>query len=129
MSVIRRVIGLSLGICVLSGCAVIRPGEVGVKQRLGTLDTKIREPGTVLINPFTTKVVKVPTRTMNIEVELSLPSKEGLNVSSVISILYNIDPEKARDVIQNVGMNYERWLMHSLTVDYCFQFAGIHYRK
>ena len=36
---------------------------------------------------FVTRVVMVPTRTMNLEVELSLPSKEGLNVNSVISIL------------------------------------------
>ena len=76
MSTILRSIALSLGAFVLSGCAIIRPGEVGVKQRLGTLDTKIHEPGSVLINPFTTKVVKVPTRTMNIEVELESPSKE-----------------------------------------------------
>ena len=126
MSVVRRFIGLSLGAFILSGCAIIRPGEVGVKQRLGTLDTKIHEPGSVLINPFTTKVVKVPTRTMNIEVELSLPSKEGLNVNSVISILYNIDQEKARDVIQNVGMNYENILIlsvfRSAASDVCAQF-------
>ena len=126
MSVLRRVIVVSMFGFILSGCAVIRPGEVGVKQRLGTLDTKIREPGTVLINPFTTKVVKVPTRTMNIEVELSLPSKEGLNVSSVISILYNIEQDKARDVIQDVGMNYENILIlsvfRSAASDVCAQF-------
>ena len=126
MSVVFRSIALSLGAFALSGCAVIRPGEVGVKQRLGTLDTKIREPGTVIINPFTTKVVKVPTRTMNIEVELSLPSKEGLNVNSVISILYNIEQDKARDVIENVGMNYENILIlsvfRSAASDVCAQF-------
>ena len=44
MSVLRRVIVVSMFGFILSGCAVIRPGEVGVKQRLGTLDTKIREP-------------------------------------------------------------------------------------
>ena len=35
------------------------------------------KPGNVLLNPFTTKVVKLPTRTKNLEVELCLPSKEG----------------------------------------------------
>jgi len=109
-----------------AGCAVIRPGEVGVKQRLGHLDDTIHEPGSVLLNPFTTKVVKVPTRTMNIEVELSLPSKEGLNVNAVISILYNIDQTKARDIIQNVGLQYEKTLILSVfrssASDVCAQF-------
>ena len=111
---------------VASGCAVIRPGEVGVKQRLGNLDDTIHEPGSVLINPFTTRVVKVPTRTMNLEVELNLPSKEGLNVNSIISILYNIEQDKAREVIQNVGMNYEEILIlsvfRSAASDVCAQF-------
>ena len=124
MSVVRRSIALSLGAFALSGCAIIRPGEVGVKQRLGTLDTKIHEPGSVLINPFTTKVVKVPTRTMNIEVELSLLQKR--DSMSIQLFLYNIDQEKARDVIQNVGMNYENILIlsvfRSAASDVCAQF-------
>jgi len=121
-----RLVVQSMSVFILSGCAVIRPGEVGVKQRLGHLDTTIHEPGSVLINPFITKVVKVPTRTMNLEVELSLPSKEGLNVSSVISILYRIDQEKARDVIKDVGPNYEDILILSVfrssASDVCAQF-------
>ncbi len=110
----------------LSGCAVIRPGEVGVKQRLGRLDTTIHEPGSVFINPLTTKIVKVPTRTMNLEVKLNLPSKEGLNVNSVISILYNIDQDKARYVIEEVGLKYEQILILSVfrssASDVCAQF-------
>ena len=116
----------SIALLIVSGCAIVRPGEVGVKQRLGHLDTTIHEPGSVLINPFITKVVKVPTRTMNLEVELSLPSKEGLNVSSVISILYKIDQERARDVIKDVGPNYESILILSVfrssASDVCAQF-------
>lgn len=38
-------------------------------------------------NPFTTIVIKAPTRTVNMEVNLNLPSKEGLNINSGISIL------------------------------------------
>ena len=80
----------ALTLLLLGGCAIIRPGEVGVKQILGRLDTKIHEPGGVLINPIVTTMVKMPTRTMNLEVELNLPSKEGLNINAIISILYNI---------------------------------------
>lgn len=128
-SIINTIRTSILGLLVLlffTGCAVIRPGEVGVKQRLGNLDNKIHEPGNVLINPITTRVVKVPTRTMNLEVELNLPSKEGLNVNSVISILYNIERTKARDIIKDVGLDYENVLIlsvfRSAASDVCAQF-------
>lgn len=121
-----NIISLTCISLLVSGCAIVRPGEVGVKQRLGKLDTNIHEPGTVVVNPFITKVVKVPTRTMNLEVELSLPSKEGLNVNSVISILYKIDQEQAPNVIKNVGPNYEDVLLlsvfRSAASDVCAQF-------
>ncbi len=130
MSSFKRLLKTSIsglaGIILMSGCAIVRPGEVGVKQRLGKLDSTIYEPGSVLINPLLTKVVIVPTRTMNLEVELSLPSKEGLNVNSVISILYNIDESKAKEVIENVGLGYEDILILSVfrssASDVCAQF-------
>lgn len=119
---------LVISVLFLSGCAVIRPGEVGVKQRLGKLDDKVRQPGTVLVNPITTKVVKIPTRTENIEVALNLPSKEGLNVYSEISILYNIDDSKAAEIIQEVGTDYENVLIlsvfRSAAADVCAQFLA-----
>ncbi|MEC7984326.1 MAG: prohibitin family protein [Myxococcota bacterium] len=115
-----------LTLSLLSGCAVIRPGEVGVKQQLGKLDSKVHQSGSVLINPFTTQLVKVPIQTKNIEVNLSLPSKEGLNVNSVISILYSIEEEKVRELIENVGLDYENVLIlsvfRSAAADVCAQF-------
>lgn len=123
---LRQALLVVLFVTFLTACAIVRPGEVGVKQKLGKLDDKIYNPGTVVINPITTRVVKVPTRTMNMEVNLSLPSKEGLNVASVISILYNIDRNKAIDIIQNVGPDYEDVLIlsvfRSAAADVCAQF-------
>lgn len=123
---IHRLVTLTSMSIFITGCAIVRPGEVGVKQRLGKLDTSIHEPGTVIVNPFITKIVKVPTRTMNLEVELSLPSKEGLNVNSIISILYKIDQELAPNVIKNVGPQYEDVLIlsvfRSAASDVCAQF-------
>ena len=110
----------------LNGCAIIRPGQVGVKQSLGKLDSQIHNPGSVIINPIITKMVIVPTQTTNIEVNLNLPSKEGLNVNAVISILYSIEENKVRDLIENVGLDYEEILILSVfrssAADVCAQF-------
>ena len=110
----------------LPSCAIVRPGEVGVKQRLGKLNDKIHEPGTVAINPLSTTLIKIPTRTVNLEVSLNLPSKEGLNVLSEISILYHINPEKAITIIEEVGADYEEVVIlsvfRSAAADVCAQY-------
>ncbi len=109
-----------------SGCAIVRAGEVGVKSRLGKLNTKIYAPGVVGLNPFTSRLIRVPTQTVNREVQLNLPSKEGLNVSAEISILYHIEAEKARDVLLDVGLDYEEVLILSVfrssSADICARF-------
>lgn len=90
----------------LSSCAVVRPGEVGVKQKLGKL-SEPKESGIIGFNPLVAKVIKLRTQTTNIEVLINLPSKEGLTIKSEISILYNIDPKAAKKIINEIGLSYE----------------------
>ncbi len=91
----------------LFSCTIIRQGEAGVKRRLGKIDPEYVEQGPRFYNFFTTTIIKVPTRTVNIEVKPDLPSKEGLTIRSEISILYRIKPEATPRIVQNIGLNYE----------------------
>ena len=110
----------------MASCAVVRQGEVGVKRKMGVLDPNIIEPGASMFNPLTTTIIKLPIRTVNVEIQSKLPSKEGLNVQSVISILYHIKPENAADIIENIGTNYERVVIRSVfrsaSADVCSRF-------
>jgi regulator of protease activity HflC (stomatin/prohibitin superfamily) len=99
---------------ILTNCSVIRQGEVGVKRRLGKLNDNIIQPGAVGYNPFLTKIIKMPIRTMNMEINSNLPSREGLNVSAVISILYHIEPTKAPDIIETIGVGNETNVISSV---------------
>lgn len=111
---------------ILTSCAVIRPGDVGMKQRFGKLKGKTKTQGLMFYNPFTSSVVRVPIRTINKEIKLNLPSKEGLNVRAEISILYHIEQDKARDIISSVGRGYEKTLIlstfRSASADVCARF-------
>jgi regulator of protease activity HflC (stomatin/prohibitin superfamily) len=123
----KKLILFSLAIIlIIPSCAIVRPGEVGVRQSLGRLRGKPVSPGLALINPFTTILVKIPTRTVNKEIKLNLPSKEGLNVSSEISILYHVKEEKAIDIVNEVGRYFERVLIlstfRSASADVCARF-------
>jgi len=102
--------GFSL-LFMLAGCTTILPGEVGVPRRFGQLGEQTRGPGLVVHSPIGISYVRVPVRTTNIEVQLDIPSKEGLNVRSEVSILYHIEEAAAQRVLEQVGPNYEGDLM------------------
>lgn len=87
-----------------TSCAIIRPGEVGVRSSFGKLKGEVKTSGMIVYNAFATKVIKIPTRTINRELNINLPSKEGLTIQSDISILYHIKGEKAKELIQNIGL-------------------------
>ena len=94
-----------------SSCTVIRQGEVGVKRRLGKINKTQLDEGPKIFNPFLATILRVPIRTENIEVKLSLPSKEGLTIMSEISILYHIKKSAAADIVRTIGMNYENTMI------------------
>jgi regulator of protease activity HflC (stomatin/prohibitin superfamily) len=92
----------------VSSCTVIRQGEVGVKRSFGKIKPEPLMEGARVFNPLVTTIIKLPTRTMNMEVRLPLPSKEGLTVQSDVSILYRLEGKYAPKVIENLGRNYEQ---------------------
>ncbi|MFK7971431.1 MAG: prohibitin family protein [Bacteroidia bacterium] len=112
----------------LTSCAIIRPGEVGMKQTMGKLKPTVYNSGAVSFNPIFTKVVKIPVRTENLEMKLSLPSKDGLNIRSEVSILYHIKSDQAAMIIKDIGPNYEDVLiasvLRSAAADVCSRFMA-----
>jgi regulator of protease activity HflC (stomatin/prohibitin superfamily) len=114
------------GICgLMASCAVVRPGEVGIRQKLGKLSDKIHTQGPVFFNPFTSKVVKTDIQTNDLELALNLPSKEGLSVNAQISILYRLEKNKVPDIIRTYGLDYEGIISNvfrSASADVCSRF-------
>jgi regulator of protease activity HflC (stomatin/prohibitin superfamily) len=110
---------------VLTSCAVIRPGEVGVKQKLGKLSKTSHFQGAIWYNPFITKVIRTNIQINDIELSLSLPSKEGLSVIAQISILYQIDKNNVPKVIKNIGLGYKTIISNvfrSASADVCSKY-------
>lgn len=100
-----------MAILLLSSCRVVRQGNVGVKRTLGKINNNVLNEGPRLFNPFVSTIIILPVRTINMEVKLDLPSKEGLNVAAEISILYHIDKNKATEIVANIGSDYENILI------------------
>jgi prohibitin 1 len=91
----------------ITSCVTVRQGEIGVKRTLGKYSDKTYNGGLAFFNPFVSVVEKVNVMTQNLEVELSIPSKEGLNIRSEVSILYNVIPKRVPDLLRNIGQDYE----------------------
>ncbi len=88
-------------------CVTIKQGEVGVKRKLGTYSDQGYTEGLRVYNPVTSRIIKISTQTENLEVGLNIPSKEGLNIYSEVSILYNVDAKEAPDLLRQIGTDYE----------------------
>jgi len=121
----KNIVILVSAALVMSSCAIIRPGQVGIKQKLGRLSEKVHVRGPVFYNPFVSRVIKVSVQTNNLELELSLPSKEGLSINSQISILYKLKQDEVPNVIKNLGLRFETIITNvfrSASADVCAQY-------
>lgn len=115
---------LLLGIFMVS-CTVVRPGQVGIKTRLGKVKGNTKTGGLMVFNPFIARVIKIPVRTINRELLINLPSKEGLTIQSEISILYRIKPEMAVKVYVEIGTGYDKVVtsvFRSAAADVCSKY-------
>jgi regulator of protease activity HflC (stomatin/prohibitin superfamily) len=96
-----------IGAMMLQSCVTVKQGEVGVKRKFGKYSDKGYTEGLRIYNPLISRIVTISTQTENMEVGLNIPSKEGLNIQSEVSILYNINPKDAPDILRNIGTDYE----------------------
>jgi regulator of protease activity HflC (stomatin/prohibitin superfamily) len=117
---------LFLGLVSLTSCSTILQDEVAVKRTLGKLNDDIYYSGLRFYNPFLSKLIRVPINTINLEINVGLPSKEGLTVQSEISILYKIKTSEVQNIIKYTGLNYQGVLIlpvfRSASADVCSEF-------
>jgi prohibitin 1 len=113
----------------LCSCAIIRPGEVGIKQKLGKIKSDHLSQGPYFFNPFTTIIYKIPVRTVEAFNTLDVPTKEGLTVKSEIALLYHVKPEAAREVYTKYGMNYQEVIVESNFRAVVRHIAGMYFAK
>ena len=91
----------------LGACAIVRQDELGVKTRFGRVTSGPLQPGAQFVFPGVNSVLRVPARVVNREVRLEMPTREGLNVSAEVSILYRVKPDQVANILATSGTGYE----------------------
>lgn len=82
---------------------------------MGKIIGKERDPGVYVHNPLFSKYVKVPTRTINMHVNLDyLPTKEGLSVSCDLSVLFHVERDYAVKIVETVGVRNGEGIIQSV---------------
>lgn len=91
----------------LSACATVRQDQLGVKTRFGRVTSGPLQPGAQFLVPGVNSIIRVPARVVNRGVRLEMPTREGLNVSAEVSILYRVKPDQVAEILATSGVEYE----------------------
>jgi len=101
------ILAFVLVILLLSSITRVGTGHVGVLTLFGKVQTDgILGEGIHLINPLKTNN-EMSIQTQTLKESASVPSSEGLMMSLDTSLIYHLNPDRAAEVFQKIGADYE----------------------
>jgi regulator of protease activity HflC (stomatin/prohibitin superfamily) len=83
----------------------VQAGHVGVVTTFGKVHPEHLAEGAHVVAPWNS-VHPMSLRTEEVKEVMDVPTKEGVTVQLEASLLYSLDPEKAADVFQKIGLEY-----------------------
>lgn len=106
-----RLIGIAaaaflLVILLFASVTRVGTGHVGVLTLFGRVTNETLPEGIHLINPLKTNN-ELSIQTQTIKESANVPSSEGLMMNLDTSLIYQLNPEKAAEVFQKIGADYE----------------------
>lgn len=93
-------------VTLLRSVTVIQTGEIGIVDLYGQVSDQPLTPGIHLKNPMA-RLTTYSTQIREVKETLETPTKDGLMLTVDVSVLYRIDPSKAKQLYQTIGANYE----------------------
>jgi regulator of protease activity HflC (stomatin/prohibitin superfamily) len=85
---------------------VVPAGSVGVVDFLGTVNDNTLKSGVNIVNPLA-NVIKFNIKKQEFKESMTVPSKEGLTIQLEISLIFQLNPDKANNIYKSVGENYQ----------------------
>jgi regulator of protease activity HflC (stomatin/prohibitin superfamily) len=106
-----RVIGIGLAafllvILLFSCVSRVGTGHVGVLTLFGKVTGETLAEGIHLISPLKTNN-ELSIQTQTLKESANVPSSEGLMMSLDTSLIYHLNPDRASEVFQKIGADYE----------------------
>ena len=107
------ILGLLLVILLFNSVTRVGTGHVGVLTLFGRVTGESLSEGMHIINPLKTNN-ELSVQTQSVKESASVPSSEGLMMSLDTSLIYHLNPERAADVFQKTGSDYEDKLVEPM---------------
>src|SRR5246127_5557500 len=106
-----RLVGLSIAafliVILLFNCVTrVGTGHVGVLTLFGRVTGETLGEGIHFINPLKTNN-EMSIQTQTTKESANVPSSEGLMMGLDTSLIYHLNPDRAADVFQHIGADYE----------------------
>ncbi len=100
------ILGLVLVVLFFNSVTRVSTGHVGVLTLFGRVTGQVLPEGMHLISPFKTNN-ELSIQTQTLKESASVPSSEGLMMSLDTSLIYHLSPDRAAEVFQKTGTDYE----------------------
>src|SRR5213079_1186253 len=100
------ILGLVVIVLLFNSITRVGTGHVGVLTLFGKVTGETLGEGIHIINPLKTNN-EMSIQTQSIKESASVPSSEGLMMSLDTSLIYHLNPDRAADVFQKTGADYE----------------------
>jgi prohibitin 1 len=100
------ILGFILVILLFSSVTRVGTGHVGVLTLFGRVTGETLGEGIHLISPLKTNN-EMSIQTQTLKESASVPSSEGLMMSLDTSLIYHLTPDRAAEVFQKIGADYE----------------------
>jgi prohibitin 1 len=107
------IIALALIIVFFNSITRVGTGHVGVLTLFGRVTGETLAEGMHVINPLKTNN-ELSVQTQSVKESASVPSSEGLMMSLDTSLIYHLNPDRAADVFQKTGSDYEDKLVEPM---------------
>src|SRR5438270_2640150 len=101
------ILALVLVIALFNSITRVGTGHVGVLTLFGRVTGEVLPEGMHLINPLKANN-EMSIQTQEIKESASVPSSEGLVMNLDTSLIYHLNPEKAAELYQKIGADYEK---------------------
>ncbi|MBU2566537.1 prohibitin family protein [Patescibacteria group bacterium] len=98
---------LVLVFLIFSSFGTVNAGERGVLVQFGAVTGKVFDEGLYFKIPIVQNIVKIDVKVQKSEVGADASSKDLQVVNSRVALNFKINPDKAADLYQVVGRNYE----------------------
>src|SRR5579863_10307941 len=103
---------LLLVILFFSSITTVKTGHVGVITLFNRVTGETLGEGIHLINPLKSNN-EMSIQTQSLKESASTPSSEGLMMNLDTSLIYHLNPDRAAEVYQKIGADYENVVVES----------------